>query len=258
MARRMALQGAEVVGVYELMDTPSGLRRSIVQCLDDFGIPLELSCTVTRLEGEGRLEAVWVSDVDSATLSPLTGTERRVPCDTLLLSVGLLPENELAKTVEVQLDAVTGGAQVDDALQTSVPGIFACGNALHIHDLADYASEEGEKAGMSAALRAAGAEEARMAIAPASVMVGEGVRYVVPQQVRQGKRVIFSLRPSRPLRNGHLVIEAHLADGSKKILKTKRVTVAVPAEMMRTPIDVPEESGLLSVSVRLEAGGDVE
>ncbi|MCI9495071.1 MAG: FAD-dependent oxidoreductase [Adlercreutzia mucosicola] len=254
MARRMALQGAEVVGVYELMDTPSGLRRNIVQCLDDFGIPLELSCTVTRLEGEGRLEAVWVSDVDPATLSPLSGTERRVPCDTLLLSVGLLPENELAKTAEVQLDAVTGGAQVDDALQTSVPGIFACGNALHIHDLADYASKEGEKAGMSAALWAAGAEGARMAMAPASVMAGEGVRYVVPQQVRQGERVIFSLRPSRPLRNGRLVIEAHLADGSKKILKTKRVAVAVPAEMMRTPIDVLEESGLLGVSVRLEAG----
>lgn len=109
MARRMALQGAEVVGVYELMPTPSGLRRNIVQCLDDFGIPLHLSTTVTRLEGEGRLSAVWVSDVDPETLRPIPGTERRVECDTLLLSVGLLPENELAKTAGVMLDPVTAG-----------------------------------------------------------------------------------------------------------------------------------------------------
>lgn len=151
MARRMALQGAEVVGVYELMPTPSGLRRNIVQCLDDFGIPLHLSTTVTRLEGEGRLSAVWVSDVDPETLRPIPGTERRVECDTLLLSVGLLPENELAKTAGVMLDPMTGGAVADESLQTSEPGVFACGNALHIHDLADYASEEGEIAGAAAA-----------------------------------------------------------------------------------------------------------
>ena len=119
------------------MSTPLGLRRNIVQCLDDYGIPLRLSTTVTRLEEEGRLSAVWVSDVDLGTLQPIPGTERRVECDTLPLSVGLLPENELAKTAGVTLDLATGGAVVDELLQTSESGVFACGNALHIHDLAD-------------------------------------------------------------------------------------------------------------------------
>ncbi len=151
MARRLASQGAEVEGVYELMPHPSGLRRNIVQCLDDFGIPLHLSRTVTRLEGEGRLEAVHVSDVDPVTLAPVPGTERRVPCDTLLLSVGLIPENEVAKTAGAELDATTGGARVDNRLATSVPGLFACGNALHVHDLVDHASAEGEVAGAAAA-----------------------------------------------------------------------------------------------------------
>lgn len=198
MARRMALQGAEVVGVYELMPTPSGLRRNIVQCLDDFGIPLHLSTTVTRLVGEGRLSAVWVSDVDPGALQPIPGTERRVECDTLLLSVGLVPENELAKMAGVTLDPVTGGAVVDESLQTSEPGVFACGNALHIHDLADYASEEGEIAGAAAARFALAArkgdrEEVAREIASTgarkncgaaecdfiSVVAAEGVRYVV-------------------------------------------------------------------------------
>ncbi len=151
MARRMALQGAEVLGVYELMDTPSGLRRNIVQCLDDFGIPLHLSRTVTRLEGQGRLEAVWVSRVDPATRKPIPGTEQRVECDTLLLSVGLLPENKLVKAAGAQLSPITGGAVVDQRMETSLPGVFACGNALHIHDLVDFASAEGEVAGREAA-----------------------------------------------------------------------------------------------------------
>lgn len=151
MARRMVCQGAQVVGVYEIMPHPSGLRRNIVQCLDDFGIPLHLSSTVVRLEGEGRLSAVYVARVDPDTRQVVPGTEERVACDTLLLSVGLLPENEVAKTAGVQLDEATGGPRVDNRLCTSVEGIFACGNALHIHDLVDYASAEGELAGRAAA-----------------------------------------------------------------------------------------------------------
>lgn len=127
MARRMTLAGMEVVGVYEIADVPSGLRRNIVQCLDDFGIPLTLSSTVTRIEGKGRLSAVWVSKVDPTTHDPVFGSETRVECDTLVLSVGLVPENEVAKSAGIVLDAKTGGAVVDDSLQTSLPGVFACG-----------------------------------------------------------------------------------------------------------------------------------
>ena len=220
MARRLASQGAEVVGVYELMPYPSGLRRNVVQCLDDFGIPLHLSRTVVRLEGEGRLSAVWVSQVDPETLQAVPGTEQRVACDTLLLSVGLIPESEVAKSAGATIDAVTGGPRVDSRFSTDVPGVFACGNALHVHDLVDHASAEGECAGASAVAHAraaagkvaadasssrdragscggpdpdapAGPQAAATpelaggaASAPAvPVVAGEGVRYVVPQAV---------------------------------------------------------------------------
>jgi L-2-hydroxyglutarate oxidase LhgO len=151
MARRLIFQGAEVVGVYELMPQPSGLRRNIVQCLDDFGIPLHLSRTVTRLEGATRLEAVYISQVDPETLAIIPDTEERVECDTLLLSIGLIPENEVAQTAGVELNQKCGGPLVDNRLSTKVPGIFVCGNALHIHDLVDHASAEGDLAGSQAA-----------------------------------------------------------------------------------------------------------
>ena len=281
MARRMALQGAEVVGVFELMPTPSGLRRNIVQCLDDFGIPLHLSTTVTRLEGEGRLSAVWVSDVDSETLQPISGTERRVDCDTLLLSVGLLPENELAKTAGVMLDPVTGGAVVDESLQTSEPGVFACGNALHIHDLADYASEEGEIAGASAArfalaMREGDGEEVAREIAStraredcgaaerdfAPVVTGEGVRYVVPQRIsmrgmgcgdaRAEDSVILSFRPSRAVKGPKGIVEVILRDGTTRAVASKKLMVAVPAEMVRMQVPAGDLRDAAEVRVRLE------
>lgn len=228
-----------------------------MQCLDDFGIPLHLSTTVTRLEGEGRLSAVWVSDVDSETLQPISGTERRVECDTLLLSVGLLPENELAKTAGVMLDPVTGGAVVDESLQTSEPGVFACGNALHIHDLADYASEEGEIAGASAtrfalAMREGDGEEVAREIAFtraredcgaaerdfAPVVTGEGVRYVVPQRIlmhgmgcrnaRAEDSVTLSFRPFRVVKGPKVIVEAILRDGTTRAVASKKLMVAVP------------------------------
>ena len=150
MARRCTLEGISVEGVYELMPYANGLRRNVKNCLDDFGIPLHLSTTVTRVIGHDRVEAVEVSKVD-AHLAPIPGTERIVPCDTLLLSVGLIPENELSVGAGVELDPRTRGAVVDQSLQTGVPGIFACGNVLHVHDLADNVTTESERAGAAAA-----------------------------------------------------------------------------------------------------------
>lgn len=155
MARRCTLEGISVEGVYELMPYANGLRRNVKNCLDDFGIPLHLSTTVTRVIGHDRVEAVEVSKVDEH-LAPIPETERVVPCDTLLLSVGLIPENELSVAAGVELDPRTRGAVVDQSLQTSVPGIFACGNALHVHDLADNVTTESERAGAAAAAWALG------------------------------------------------------------------------------------------------------
>ena len=288
MARRLASQGAEVEGVYELMPHPSGLRRNIVQCLDDFGIPLHLSRTVTRLEGEGRLEAVHVSNVDPVTLAPVPGTERRVPCDTLLLSVGLIPENEVAKTAGAELDATTGGARVDNRLATSVPGLFACGNALHVHDLVDHASAEGEVAGRAAAAYArrvareggafegSGAREepgsparnvgdasdapegagAPAPAAPVPVLPDDGVRYVVPQRIDPAtgadERLTLSLRVSRALREPRFFVEGVSADGSTRTVKKAKTMVAVPAEMVQIKLSGADVAGLSSLHVRVE------
>lgn len=155
MARRCTLEGISVEGVYELMPYANGLRRNVKNCLDDFGIPLHLSTTVTRVIGHDRVEAVEVSQVDER-LAPIPGTERIVPCDTLLLSVGLIPENELSVAAGVELDPRTRGAVVDQSLQTGIPGIFACGNVLHVHDLADNVTTESERAGAAAAAYALG------------------------------------------------------------------------------------------------------
>ena len=155
MARRCTLEGISVEGVYELMPYANGLRRNVKNCLDDFGIPLHLSTTVTRVIGHDRVEAVEMSQVDER-LAPIPGTERIIPCDTLLLSVGLIPENELSVAAGVELDPRTRGAVVDQSLQTGVPGIFACGNVLHVHDLADNVTTESERAGTAAAAWALG------------------------------------------------------------------------------------------------------
>ena len=275
MARRLASQGAEVEGVYELMPHPSGLRRNIVQCLDDFGIPLHLSRTVTRLEGEGRLEAVYVSQVDPDTLQVVPGTERRVPCDALLLSVGLLPENEVAKTAGVALDAVTGGARVDNRLATDVPGLFACGNALHVHDLVDHASAEGEVAGAAAAAHArtfagvnvpatcpderaaSGASPVRSGI---PVLPDEGVRYVVPQSIdpatAPGERITLSLRVTKALREPRFFVEGTEADGTVCLVRKAKTMVAVPAEMVQVALSGADVEGLLALRVRVEGRPD--
>ena len=243
MARRMTLSGIKVLGVYEIMPFSSGLRRNIVQCLDDFDIPLHLSRTVVRLEGETRLSAVIVADVDPATRRPIEGTEERIPCDMLVLSCGLIPENEVAKTAGVELSSVTGGAVVNESLATSVPGIFACGNALHVHDLADFASEEGEHAGAAAAAFAAGdgARDASMARAdtrPVEAIAGEGVRYVVPQTISGDAKgtVVLSFRVSDVIEGVRFEVRAEGGEGTCVLAKARDM-VAVPAEMRRMKVD---------------------
>ena len=178
MARRCTLEGISVEGVYELMPYANGLRRNVKNCLEDFGIPLHLSTTVTRVIGHDRVEAVEVSQADEH-LAPIPGTERVVPCDTLLLSVGLIPENELSVGAGVELDPRTRGAVVDQNLQTGAPGIFACGNVLHVHDLVDYVSQEAGTAGKNAA---AYIKEGKTADAKTvEILPVDGVRYTVPK-----------------------------------------------------------------------------
>lgn len=181
MARRMTLEGAKVKAVCELMPYSGGLTRNIVQCLEDFGIPLRLSCTVVETHGKERLEGVTVANVDEH-LQPIPGTEEYIPCDTLMLSVGLIPENELSKNAGIALDPVTGGPVVDEYRETSHKGVFACGNVLQVHDLVDFVTEESQLAGVGAAKSIRGSK-------PDSDTVqtkGEnGVRYVVPQKIHR-------------------------------------------------------------------------
>lgn len=252
MARRLAFAGARVVGVFEINQEPSGLRRNIVQCLDDFGIPLYTGRTVTRIEGEGRLEAVEVSRVDPQTFKPIAGTQQRIACDTLLLSVGLVPENTMASAAGVQLDPVTGGPVVDDDFQTGVDGVFACGNALHIHDLVDFVSSEGERAGMAAARHAAGVTgyETRRGV---PVTAGEGVRYTVPQFVSdESERITLRFRTSKAFEAATVLVEARDADGAWHTVKKRRVPVAVPAEMQGIDIAGDALSQAVEVTVKVQ------
>ena len=203
MARRCTLEGISVEGVYELMPYANGLRRNVKNCLDDFGIPLHLSTTVTRVIGHDRVEAVEVSQVDEH-LAPIPGTERIVSCDTLLLSVGLIPENELSVAAGVELDPRTRGAVVDQSLQTGVPGIFACGNVLHVHDLADNVTTESERAGAAAAAYAlgcgtgAGAGAAgpscRLTVSPAGI-----AGYALPGRITAAALTKLNFRVRRPV-----------------------------------------------------------
>ena len=178
MARRLTLEGAKVKAVAELMPYSSGLKRNIVQCLSDFNIPLLLSHTVVQIHGQKRLEGVTLAQVDEKR-TPIAGTERRIDCDTLLLSVGLLPENELTQAMGAQICAGTGGPEVNNRLETSVEGVFACGNVLHVHDLVDSVSQEAERAGENAARYAlSGRNKQGRYLA---ISAGKGVRYTVPQ-----------------------------------------------------------------------------
>lgn len=188
MARRMTLEGTKVEAVCELMPYSGGLTRNIVQCLEDFGIPLYLSTTVVEIHGKKRVEGVTIAQVDE-NRKVIEETKRYIPCDTLLLSVGLIPENELTAQAGIAMSPVTNGALVDENRQTNIPGIFACGNVLHVHDLVDYVSDEAELAGQGAAAYVRGATSG----VKANVQPGNGVRYVLPQSVNTQSDVDISL-----------------------------------------------------------------
>ena len=228
MARRMSLEGAKVEAVCELMPYSGGLTRNIVQCLEDFGIPLYLSTTVAQIHGEKRLEGVTIAQVDE-NRQPIEETKRFIPCDTLLLSVGLIPENELTRACGIPMDPITGGALVDDICQTQVPGIFACGNVLQVHDLVDYVSEEAERAGIGAAeLILNGAASAESL----STKPGNGVRYVIPQNVRKtGSDVSLFLRVTQPFGK----VKFTVTSGDQVLTVAKRLKAA-PGEMEKLTI----------------------
>ena len=229
MARRMTLEGAEVLAVAELMPYSGGLKRNIVQCLDDFNIPLYLSTTVTEIHGQEHLTGVTLAQVDE-NRRPIPGTERYIECDTLLLSVGLLPENELSRQAGVTLDRVTGGPSVSDDLSTSLPGVFACGNVLHVHDLVDFVSQEAAAAGRSAArfLRSGPAQGGTVALEGR-----DGVRYTVPQQVHRSSGVVtVRFRVGQPYRNASLC--AYAGD---TLLKRIPKRILTPGEMESFPLD---------------------
>ena len=229
MARRMTLEGAKVEAVCELLPYSGGLTRNIVQCLEDFDIPLYLSTTVCEIHGKKRVEGVTVAQVD-ANRTVLEETKRYIPCDTLLLSVGLIPENELTRAAGIPMDPVTNGALVDENCQTAVSGIFACGNVLHVHDLVDYVSEEAERAGISAAAFVA---EQKIETSAVQTKAGNGVRYVLPQQVHPaaGKDISLSLRVTQPY--GRVKFTAKCGD---TVLATSNSLKAAPGEMEKITI----------------------
>ena len=244
MARRMTLEGAKVEAVFEVLPYSSGLQRNIRQCLDDYGIPLCLSTTVIDIHGpNGRVEGVTVAKVDEKR-RPIAGTERFVPCDTLLLSVGLIPENELTREAEVSIDNITQGADVDDCCMTKTSGIFACGNVLHVHDLVDFVSMEAERAGRNAARYVAG--ELRGDNKGIAVNPGEGVRYVVPQRIKHGGNVSLAFRVTAPSRDK--VIEVRDGD---HVLKTIKETRLHPAEMVWVDMGKMDVSDISSLEVRV-------
>ena len=226
MARRLTLEGIKVVGVYELMPYANGLYRNIKNCLDDFGIPLHLSTTVTKVIGSKRVQAVEVAAVDEH-LQPIPGTEEIIPCDTLLLSIGLIPENELSKKAGVKLNPITNGPEVDNSLETSVEGIFACGNVLHVHDLVDQVTKEAEDAGQFAAkyvTEKAEKTERSIPVSPKGL-----VRYTVPSEIDPEKTDLIKIkfRVGKPVEQGKIKVMA----GEQILFEGKTYRKFVPSIM---------------------------
>ena len=260
MARRCTLEGISVEGVYELMPYANGLRRNVKNCLDDFGIPLHLSTTVTRVIGHDRVEAVEVSQVDEH-LAPIPGTERVVPCDTLLLSVGLIPENELSVAAGVELDPRTRGAVVDQSLQTGVPGIFACGNVLHVHDLADNVTMESERAGAAAAASALGAVDTAAGVADAgcelTVSPAGIAGYALPGRITTVALTKLNFRVRRPVDAARVRILAgdeELSAGKVRPFKPSVMeSFPLPAKVIQRALDLGVSEIVLSVDPVEEA-----
>lgn len=230
MARRMTLEGAKVHAVAEVLPYSGGLKRNIVQCLEDFDIPLYLSTTVVDIHGRERLEGVTLARVDE-NRRPIPGTEQYIPCDTLLLSVGLLPENELSSAAGVHLSGVTGGPEVTDRLATSIPGVFACGNVLHVHDLVDFVSQEAQRAGENAALYLQGARAGSRSV---RLEGKNGVRYTVPQSIdpeNMDETVTVRFRVAQPYRDAALCAYA-----GGTLLRRIPKRILTPGEMEQFPL----------------------
>lgn len=257
MARRCTLEGISVEGVYELMPYANGLRRNVKNCLDDFGIPLHLSTTVTRVIGHDRVEAVEVSKVDEHP-APIPGTKRVVPCDTLLLSVGLIPENELSVAAGVELDPRTRGAVVDQSLQTGVPGIFACGNVLHVHDLADNVTTESERAGAAAAAWALG-DEADAASASCELTVSPAgiAGYALPGRITTVGLTKLNFRVRRPVDAARVRILANgeeLFAGKIRAFKPSVMeSFPLPEKVIQQALDLGASEIVLSIDPVEEA-----
>ena len=245
MARRMIWEGAEVEGVYEVMSWPGGLRRNIAQCLDDYGIPFHLQTTVMKIHGADRLEGVTVAKVDDK-MTPIKGTERYVPCDTLLLAIGLIPENELSRMAGLEIHPVTGGPVVNDLLQTSNPAIFAAGNVVIVYDLVDNVSDEGLIAGANAAKFAAGKISPDVRRIP--VKGGENVRLYSPQFITGESDTIIYMRVTHPIEGACKVI-------AEPGLYTQRLRYARPGEMNEARIkaaDIKAKPDLKEITIDIQ------
>ena len=251
MARRMTLEGAHVQVVAELMPYSGGLKRNIVQCLDDFGIPLKLSHTVVDIHGRERVTGVTIAQVDE-NRRPIPGTEQHYDCDTLLLSVGLIPENELSRAAGVEISPITNGPVVNESLETSVPGIFACGNVLHVHDLVDFVSEEAANAGRRAAkFLSGGAANSDKEI---SITAASGVRYTVPSHIspeRMDETAVIRFRVADVYRNATIVVRS---ESGEELMRRKRMIVA-PGEMEEITLkrsDLINRNDLHEITIALE------
>ncbi len=241
MARRLTLEGVKVLGVFEILDHPNGLERNIIQCLDDYGIPLYLSHTVTDIHGRARLTGVTVSKVDQS-LKPIPGTEQEYPCDTLILSVGLIPDNTLSERAGIALDGSTKGPVADQYLMTTVPGIFASGNVLHVHDVADYVTLESERLAENVRrYLSEGLPECRIPLRK-----GKGIGSLVPSSL-SGEDAMISLRVAKEARNAGIV----LRDRGNVIFR-KRVPRALPAEMIIFQVPASALKGAVSVEVSVD------
>ena len=250
MARRLTLEGAEVLGVYEAKPTPSGLTRNIHQCLNDYDIPLYLSHTVTRVFGRERVEAVEIAIVDEQ-MQPIAGTEQVLACDTLILSVGLIPENELAELLGVELDPRTKGPVCNETLMTSVPGVFSCGNALHVNDLVDYVSESGEVAGKGAALYAKNGATQTKTI---SLAASDGVAYVVPQKLSMENGTVETTLYFRSVEVVNDVLFRLVDSKSGETVYQKKYPFVRPPEMERLNLklkDLPETCSGLEAKIEV-------
>lgn len=236
MARRMTLEGIQVEGVYEAMSQPGGLTRNIVQCLEEFRIPLHLSTTVLSVHGKERVTSVTTVQVDEK-LNPIPGTEREVECDLLVLAVGLIPENELSRTAGVKLDGRTRGAVVDGDFMTSIPGVFSCGNVAVVFDLVDYVSDSGERAARGAARYLAGQLPEESAYV--DVAAGKNVNFCVPQRIAAGEKAQVYLRVKKRMENAVLEIR----QGSE-LLTRKKLRVAAPPEMITCSVSAQANSSV--------------